>query len=75
VCAGQLQDLLEVQQHCPGATYGFLPSVLELILDRRMRVVLADEDERQDGRGKAVEAVACLFGERQNKLSSRQTAK
>lgn len=45
VGAGQFEDLFEIQQHGPGAAHCFFPGVLELILDCRVRVVLADEDE------------------------------
>ena len=48
VGAGQFEDLFEVQQHGPGATHRFFPGILELIFDCRVRVVLADEHERQD---------------------------
>jgi hypothetical protein len=53
----QLQDLLEVQLHGTRATNGFIPSVLEMLLDLLVRVVLGDEDERECRRRKVTELV------------------
>jgi hypothetical protein len=48
---GQFQDLFEVEQYSPGATDGFFPRILELLFHRRVGIVLAHENERQDRSG------------------------